>query len=145
MAGLALRVRMLSVQFETGSSVIKSRVCPLAFGMAIAALGSQRTLMLVIGLVTGETLCCQLDFARWREVTAFTLRCAMLASQCVLGVGIVIELGPPVSHPVTGLTAVTQCAAVLIVLAMTTNTGRWHAFVFTRDVTGRTLHLDVTT
>lgn len=68
----------------------------------------------------------------------------MLTSQCVLGVGIVIELGLPVSHPVAGLTAVTQCAAMFVVLAVATNTGRLHAFVFTRDMTGRALHFYVT-
>lgn len=65
MASFALGVHMLSVQFEACSRVIKSRVCPLALRVAIAALGSHRALMLVIGLVASETLCCQPDFGRW--------------------------------------------------------------------------------
>ena len=145
MASLALGVCMLSIQLETSSSVIETRIRPFALRVAVAALGSKRALMLVTGFVARETQCRQLYSCRRRNMTTLTLDRTVFTSKRVLGVGVVIEIGFPVAYAVTGLAAVTQCATVFIVLAMAPNAGGWHAFVLASHVTGRALHLDVTT
>ena len=78
--------------------MIELRVRPLALGVAISTLGSQRTQMFVVGLVATIALRGQLQSCRWGRVAAFTLCGPVLAAQGIGGVAVVIERRLPRFH-----------------------------------------------
>ena len=125
--------------------MIELRVRPLALGVAISTLGSQRTQMFVVGFVATIALRGQLQSCRWRRVAAFTLCGPVLAAQGIGGVAVVIERGSPRFHPMARVATIPQEAFVLVVLFVAAYAGCGHAFVFVRHVAGRALYFRMAT
>lgn len=104
--GFAFGIYMLAIQFESSGGMIEACLHPLALSMAIGALRSQSSLVLVVGFVTCKAKRRQFDSCRWCHMAALTLRTTMLAAEHVFGISVVVEIGLPDIYAVTGLTAV---------------------------------------
>ena len=93
-AFFALGQCVFSQQGEAGLGMIElRRFFPAALGMAASTLLAQGVPVLVILLVAGVAVMAQLDLVKIASVASAAFGGPVLASQCVLGVRIVVEIG----------------------------------------------------
>jgi len=142
MALLAFNFGVLAQQGETAQIMVKflRRLLPTPFAVATRAVLAQRTLVLVILGMAGIALLTQLGAVEIAGMTSHTRRRDMLATQSVLGIGVVIE---PAAFPkvgaMAGFTLVTEKAFValgtIVVLLVTADAGTRRFPVIRRLVT----------
>jgi len=92
---LAFHFCMLSQQGETAQIVVEL-LCwffPASFAVATRAVLAQRTFVLVVLCMADTALLAQLGTVEITGMTACARSCDMLATQSVLGIDVVIELG----------------------------------------------------
>ena len=142
MALLAFNFGVLAQQGETAQIMVKflRRLLPVPFTVATRTVLAQRPLVFVVLGVAGIALLAQFDAVEIAGVAGHTRRRGMLATQSVLGVGVVIELaGLPQVCAVAGFALFTEQAFVtlgtIVVLLVTANAGARRFFVTRRLVT----------
>ena len=138
----AFNLGVLAQQGETAQIVVKllRRLLPVPFTVATRTVFSQGPLVFVVLGVAGIALLAQFDAVEIAGVASHTRRRGMLATQSVLGVGVVIELaGLPQVCAVAGFALFTEQAFVtlgtIVVLLVTANAGTRRFPVIRRLVT----------
>ena len=92
-AFLALGIHVLAQQGEAGQVVVElGGLFPAALTVATAAVLAQRFFVFVVGLVTRIAVLTQLDSVEMPGVALVALGAAVLATQRVLGIRVVIEI-----------------------------------------------------
>ena len=108
---LAFHFGMLAQQGETAQIVVEL-LCwffPASFAMATRAVLAQRTFVRVVLCMADTALLAQLGTVEITGMTACARGCDMLATQNVLGIDVVIELGRlPEIDPMAGLAFLTK-------------------------------------
>src|SRR5258706_29045 len=144
-AFLALRILVLAQQREVGLVVVEQRLLPIDFAVTGLALLTQRALVLVVLLVTGNTFGLQLVLVQVAVVAVVALRGLVFAAQRVIGVAVVIKDDLfPLDFIVAVRALGTIASFVLVILLMAVVAGRRRvAKFFLRVMTGFAFGLGV--
>ena len=123
------------------------RLFPAAFAVTASAVAPQRLFVLVVSFMARIAISTQLDAIEISFVAISTWRCAMLSTQYVFGINVMVEgRRLPCLGAVTAFTFLTKLPLVsflVIIFSMAADAGSGRVLVITGFVATAALHINV--